>query len=119
MHKNSQCPEFAFFFRRSVGPDLAAVLHYAPTAISFAASLAFGWNALRGKLSRCFAGVVVWLLAAYMLFSIAFLPAVELPLLVTKLRVLLNCSNTAEEELLPACNRPDLKTGAHKCHETP
>jgi hypothetical protein len=41
------------------------------------------------------------------------------PSMVYYLRVLLNGSNTVEEELLLVSNRPDLKTGAHECHETP
>jgi len=41
------------------------------------------------------------------------------PSMVYYLRVLLNGSNTVEEELLLVSNGPDLKAGAHECHETP
>ncbi len=57
--------------------DAPRVLHFVPSFLFLFASAALGWNALRGSVSGSLASIVVSLLAAYMVFCIAFVPALE------------------------------------------
>ncbi len=65
------------FIPGAIIADVPPVLRFVPSVLFLLASAALGWNALRGSVSGSLASIVVSLLAAYMVFCIAFVPAME------------------------------------------